>query len=582
MSDNNIDMVLKAVNIVDVISAYIPLKKAGSNFKARCPFHDERTASFNVSETKQIFKCFGCQKAGNAIGFIMEYEKLPFHEALKKLADKAGISIKNDIQSKRKNKKRDLIYTIYELANDYFVSNFRVHGHRAKQYLEERQIPFEMAEKFSIGLALDSYIGLKSYLTRHHINSDILHETGLFRMPENKDICDLFRDRLMFPIHSTNGKVVAFGGRTLNPEQDKQYKYVNSPTTEIYTKGKELYGLHISRFDISKKGSVFVSEGYLDFLRLYTKGWTNSVASLGTALTKEQISLLSRYTKNFYLLYDGDDAGIKAAVKASALIIQHGCLPKIILLPNKHDPDSFLINHSNDDFQAVVDEALPLVRFVEKHLRLFGDKRQAIQMLLDISPEIEDHIARELFIKDISETYQVSEQNLRKNIQTTHINVSPLKKEKPLVSYKYEEEKKLLKFLLKNPSLIDRASNDLGAHYFINEDLKNIFIFLTENENKEYLNSPAMLIERLNEKLLEGDVRMSEELTKLFFDDDFLDNLDDLIRQVKLRKYENELKIINDLLSKDSQNAELIEKKYFVKRELVKLARKVVRNITFL
>ena len=580
MTDNTAELVLKAINIVDVVSSYIPLKKVGSNYKARCPFHEEKTASFNVSETKQIFKCFGCQKAGNAISFVRDYEKISFYEALKKLAEKTGISIQKDPQSARKNTRRDLIYTVYELANDYFVSNLKKHGQVAIKYLEHRQLPLEIAEKFSIGYALDSFGGLKSYLSRNHISSDIFSDTGLFRIPENNEPYDLFRDRLMFPIYSTNGKVVAFGGRSLNPEQEKQFKYVNSPTTDIYTKGKELYGLYITRFDISKKGSVFVSEGYLDFLRLYEKGFSNSVASLGTALTKEQINLLARYTKNFTLLYDGDEAGIKAAVKASALIIQQGCIPHIMLLPDGLDPDAYLLKYSNEDFQTIADEAQTLVKFVERHIKLFGDKRQAIQMLLDISPEIEDHIAREIFIQDISDTFHINEQNLRKNINTQQYSSLPVT-QKQIVSYKFEEEKKLLKLILKNPFLIKKVANELDLDYFINEDLKNIYSFLIDEENIDFLESPALLLERLNEKQVEENQRMTEELTKLFFDDDFLDNVDDLIRQVKLRKYEGELKELNESIANDAENAELIEKKFFVKKEIVKLSKNVVRKTMF-
>ncbi|MCL2064826.1 MAG: DNA primase [Candidatus Cloacimonetes bacterium] len=580
MTENNADLVLKAINIVDVVSSYLPLKKMGSNYKARCPFHEEKTASFNVSESKQIFKCFGCQKAGNAIGFVMEYEKISFFEALQKLATKAGISIQKNQQSAKKNTRRDLIYTVYELANDFFVSNLNKHGTIAKQYLEKRQIPLEIAEKFSLGYALDSFSGLKSYLARNHISSDILPDTGLFRLPDEGDFYDLFRDRLMFPIHSTNGKVVAFGGRALDAEQEKKFKYVNSPTTDIYIKGKELYGLQFTRFDISKKGFVFIAEGYLDFLRLYEKDFTNSVASLGTALTKEQIKLLSRYTNNFIFLYDGDEAGIKAAVRAAALAIQMGCNPKIMLLPNKQDPDTFLLNHAKDDFQILADNSLNIVKFVEKHTRILGGNRHAIQMLIDISPEIEDHILRELFIQDVSETFQISEKNLRSSINIQNFSQNNVT-QKQLISYKFEEERKLLKLLLKFPDFIKKVADELEIDYFINEDLKKIYEFIINIENKDFLNNPALLMERLNESQTQNDHKMSDELTMLFFDDDFLDNIDDLIRQVKLRKYEEELKFLNENIANGNDSLEFFEKKFFLKKEIEKLSKNIVRKTLY-
>ena len=580
MNESAIELVLKTVNIIDVVSRYIPLKKSGSNYKSRCPFHDERTASFNVSEAKQIYKCFGCGKAGNAITFVRDYEKISFFEALKKLADSAGIPIHDETQLKKRNTRRDLIYTVYELANDFFVNNFNTHGDRAKKYLEKRQIPFEIAEQFTIGYALDSFNGLKSYLARHHISKDILPETGLFRTNENNDTYDLFRDRLMFPIHSINNKVVAYGGRALDTDQEKQFKYINSPTTEIYVKGKELYGLHISRFEISKKGAVFIAEGYLDFLRLYEKGFTNSVASLGTALTKEQTNMLSRYTKNFFLLYDGDEAGIKAAVRAAAVIIQNGCTPRIILLPNKLDPDSYLLQHTTDDFQALADRSLTLIKFVHSHVKLFQGQRQAIQMLLDLSPDIEDHIVRELYLKEIGDTFQVSEINLRNSVKKT-FQAQETETDRKIVSYKFEEERKLLKKLLKHPNLIKKVAEELEIDYFINENLKKIYTYLINEENEEYLSSPAILLERLAMAQSGEYEAITEDLTVLFFDEDFFDSVDGLVRQVKLRKLKEDLKTLNDEIAKDANNSLLLERKYFIKKEIVKLSKNVVRK-TFL
>ena len=581
MNENTIELILKNVNIVDIISSYIPLKRAGSNYKARCPFHEEKTASFNVSESKQIYKCFGCGKGGNAITFVRDYEKTTFVEALKKLAEKAGIAFQENESYSKKNSKRELIYTVYQLANDFFVENLKKYGHEAKKYLAKRQIPIEIAEEFCIGYSLDSFSALKSYLLRNHISDDIFIQTGLFRAKDNNDTYDLFRDRLMFPIHSITGKVVAFGGRALSLEQEKIGKYMNSPTTDIYLKGKELYGLHITKFEISKRNSVFITEGYLDFLRLYEKGFKNSVASLGTALTKEQIQLLSRYTKNFYLLYDGDDAGIKAAVRASSLIIQYSCTAKIILLPDKHDPDSYLLNYSTEDFQNLSDNALSLTKFVAKHSKLFLGERQAIQLLLDISPEIEDPIVRELFIKEISDSFQISEINLRKNIKSNTIPVK-LVNDTKAVSYKFEEEKKLLKLLLRNPDMIKKVAENLNDSYFINESLKKIYSFLIQFEDINIINNPALLLEKFCESQSEDCHNIIEELSCLFFDEDFLDNIDDLIRQVKVRKLAEDLKDINDKISNDAENSELLEKKYFIKKELSKLSKNIVRKTMFL
>ncbi|MCK9329009.1 MAG: DNA primase [Candidatus Cloacimonetes bacterium] len=572
--DNTIELILKSINIVDIVSSYIPLKKSGSNFKARCPFHDEKSASFMVSEKKQIYKCFGCGKAGNAITFVRDYEKISFYEALKKLAEKAGITLKNDESYKKKNTKRDLLYLMYKLAGDFFIDNLEKYGHNAKRYLEKRQIPLEIAKEFGIGYSLDSYSALKNYLLKNHISEDIFPKSGLFRVKDNNDTYDVFRDRLMFPIHSVTGNIVAFGGRALSQEQEKLGKYMNSPTTDIYIKGKELYGLHITRFEIGKKNSVFVSEGYLDFLRLYEKGIKNAVASLGTALTKEQINLLSRYTKNFFLLYDGDKAGITAAVRASSLIIQNSCVAKIILLPDNHDPDSYLMKYSIDDFMNLQQNALTLTKFVAQHSKIFGGQRQAIQLLLDVSPEIEDPIVRELFIKDISEAFQISEINLRKKIQKQYKKNESQTEQLPL-SYKYEEERKLLKLMLKDTYLIKKVAEDLNESYFINDNLRYIYNFIVNISPNELSDNPALILEKI-----END-ELKSELSQLFFEEEFFDEIDDLIRQVKLRKLQEELKEINEKLSKDIENSEYYEKKFFIKKEISKLSKSVVRKTIF-
>jgi DNA primase len=572
--DNTIELILKSINIVDIVSSYIPLKKSGSNFKARCPFHDEKSASFMVSEKKQIYKCFGCGKAGNAITFVRDYEKISFYEALKKLAEKAGITLKNDESYKKKNTKRDLLYLMYKLAGDFFIDNLEKYGHNAKRYLEKRQIPLEIAKEFGIGYSLDSYSALKNYLLKNHISKDIFPKSGLFRVKDNNDTYDVFRDRLMFPIHSVTGNIVAFGGRALSQEQEKLGKYMNSPTTDIYIKGKELYGLHITRFEIGKKNSVFVSEGYLDFLRLYEKGIKNAVASLGTALTKEQINLLSRYTKNFFLLYDGDKAGITAAVRASSLIIQNSCVAKIILLPDNHDPDSYLLKYSIDNFMNLQQNALTLTKFVAQHSKIFGGQRQAIQLLLDVSPEIEDPIVRELFIKDISEAFQISEINLRKKIQKQYKKNESQTEQLPL-SYKYEEERKLLKLMLKDTYLIKKVAEDLNESYFINDNLRYIYNFIVNISPNELSDNPALILEKI-----END-ELKSELSQLFFEEEFFDEIDDLIRQVKLRKLQEELKEINEKLSKDIENSEYYEKKFFIKKEISKLSKSVVRKTIF-
>ncbi|MBN1948481.1 MAG: DNA primase, partial [Candidatus Cloacimonetes bacterium] len=245
-----IDNVLERTNIIEVIGSYFPLSKSGANYKALCPFHEEKTPSFLVSERKQIYKCFGCGKSGNAISFVMDYEKVSFWEALKKLAARVGITLEENRTDKKKQTRQELIYNIYALARDHYRQNLQEHGQFARNYLRQRSISEETSSHFELGFALDSFGALKNYLLKNSINEKIMLKSGLFSQGE-RGLYDVFRNRLMFPIHSVTGQVVAFGGRNLQDDQ-KGGKYINSPTTDIYTKGNELYGLHITRFNIQK------------------------------------------------------------------------------------------------------------------------------------------------------------------------------------------------------------------------------------------------------------------------------------------------------------------------------------------
>ena len=584
-NNSNIDDILQAVNIVDIVSSYITLSKSGSNYKACCPFHEERTASFHVNEAKQIFKCFGCQKSGNAISFVRDYEKISFYEALKKIAEKAGIQLHYSSQSSPKNLKRELIYTVYELAKDYYVKNLHKHGIHALSYLQKRNIPFEIIKDFSLGYSLDSFSGLKNYLSRNQISTDIFLETGLFRSPEQKEPYDLFRERIMFPIYNINGKVVAFGGRIFD-DHTSQPKYVNSPTTMIYEKGKELYGLYITRHEISKKKSVFIVEGYLDFLRMYQIGITNVVASLGTALTQDQVSLLRRFTQFFYLLYDSDQAGLRAAIKAASLIIKHECSPRIISLPEHYDPDLFFQSHSIEEFQPYIAQAKNLVEFIYSHQTLYENQRQAIQVLLDIVPEIDDAINREIFMKEIANTFRISEHNIKealldnspKPYSSNELNIF----NSQLHGYRYEDEKKLIMILLKNPFLIKKIKQSLEPQCFFNLDLRNIYIFFSQPENDAILNNPALLIHKIENMQSEEGGPMLNVLTTLYFNDDFLDNIDELIRVLKWKKLEIDREQLNEEIAKNGENFDLLEKKFFNTEEINKKnEKKVVRKMLY-
>jgi DNA primase len=538
-----IDDLLAHVNIVDIIEHYLPLKKSGSNYKALCPFHDEKTPSFNVSERKQIFKCFGCDAGGTAIKFVQLYEKLSFMEAVRKVAEMSGYTLPQNLGStKKKNSKYDLIYKVYELAKVYFTGNLNEYGEIAKKYMESRGFSPELIAKFDFGYALDSYSGLFNYLLKNNINREILQETGLFGSNE-RGVYDLFRDRLMIPIHSSSGRVVAFGGRKLD-ENKQGGKYINSPTTLIYTKGKEVFGLHLTKYEIGKKDFVLISEGYLDMLRLYDMGFTNSVASLGTALTNEQISLLGRYTQNFYIIYDGDDAGVKAAIKAASAVVRRGFISRIITLPKGEDPDSYLLKKGKSGMQVLIDQALTLTEFLKKEERLNISLSKKVSYLIDTAGNIPSDTERSVFLKDISETFGISYPAIISKFKNKIILENKDNSLDYLDERIYPEEMLLLKLMLENMEISEYILEKIDTSFFLKDDYREIFEVLSEQKEEKYqVPSYEMMLSPVAwAKLSEIMLMNTPEV-----------DVDVLIRDLKLRKYRNDL----DNLGKEIQNSGL-------------------------
>ncbi|MCF7793706.1 MAG: DNA primase [Candidatus Cloacimonetes bacterium] len=566
MDQRIIEEVIDNNNIVDVIGSYFPLKKTGSNFKARCPFHDEKTASFVVSEKKQIFKCFGCGKGGNVIHFVQEYEKLSFWEAMKKLAQRAGIVLQQSPVNTKKKNRRDLIYSIYKLAGEFFCDNLFKHGDFALRYLSERGFSNDAIQKFQIGYALDGFNSLKNYLIKNSINDKILPNTGLFTQGGS----DLFRNRLMFPIHDHTGKIIAFGGRILHDDQSGG-KYVNSPTTEIYTKGNELYGLFLTKYEIQKKDTVLICEGYTDFLRLYEKGFTNCVASLGTSLTDGQIKLLGRYTNNFYMIYDGDKAGRKAAVRAAGNVIEHGYKAYIIQLPSETDPDSYLQENDAAKLNDLISNALSLPKFLQQDKSLQLEERAKLDTLIEILNEMNDEISQELFIKDISEIFGISEHAIRTKIKKRKPNRTKVTTQKTLLN-KFEDEKNLICLILDNKILYKKVAQEIDSTYFFSDAYKSIFGIM--QEHIEDMGQISSLVDYTDDEIIKSTIT---ELMMLPVPNT---SVDENINNLKLRKFQTELKYINTRIRENPKDRDLLSQKNELKKKVLTLdKRKVTKTL---
>ncbi|MCD4650787.1 MAG: DNA primase, partial [Candidatus Cloacimonetes bacterium] len=464
-----IERIRENVNIVDVINSYIPLKKTGQNYKALCPFHKEKTPSFTVSETKQLYKCFGCGKSGSVFNFIMEYEKVEFPEAVKKAGEFAGIHV--DDGTKHSRTKSDLLYTAYTLAMDHFRGNLEKFGGHVWEYINERHISAETVKAFELGYAQDSFNALSTYLLKNQINQGIFEKTGLFGK-NNSGFYDLFRERLMFPIRSSRGKVVAFGGRVLHSDQPGG-KYINSPTTEIYTKGNELYGLHVSRYDINKADKAYIVEGYTDALRMYDSGFTQVVASLGTALTEEQVRKLSRFSQNMFVLYDADKAGLKAAARAAQNILAMGSTPRIVRLPDGEDPDSLILNEGKEAMQAYLDKAVTFEEFIYTETDLEISERQRLDMIVETIGRIEDPISQELFTKKASERFSVTSRALKskqRQVRKSKVSQTSLPEAK-----KSGLAREIMKLIINSPETLEKICSEIDSDYHILDEYCNLY-----------------------------------------------------------------------------------------------------------
>ena len=357
ISQKSIQEVFDSVQVEDLIQDYVTLKRRGVNMIGLCPFHDEKTPSFTVSPSKNIYKCFGCGKGGGPVQFIMEHDQLSFPEAIRALATKYNITLEED------NKKDDQEYAIqkkqeesFYILNDFALAHYTDNLFNSQDgkliglsYFKERGFLENTIQKFQLGFAKNDSKALITAALNNQFKEDYLKEVGLM----SQKGFDFFRNRVMFPIHSVSGKVIAFAGRTLST-QKSQPKYINSPESLIYNKRKILYGMHLAKTAIRKKENCLIVEGYTDVISLVQNGIENVVASSGTALTSEQVRLVKRFTDNVTFLYDGDTAGVKAAMRGLDLVLENGMNVSLVLLPDGEDPDSFVKTQGNAGFEKYI------------------------------------------------------------------------------------------------------------------------------------------------------------------------------------------------------------------------------------
>ena len=418
-----VDKIMDAVNIVDVVGEFVNLRKAGVNYKGLCPFHDDKTPSFMVSPARQICKCFACGEGGNAVNFLMKHEQITYPEALRWLAKKYNIEIQErelTDDEKREQSERESMFVVNEWACQYFHEILKndVDGMAiGKQYFRSRGIRDDIIEKFQLGFSLTKRDALVNEAHRKGFKDEFLVKTGLCIINEH-GIYDRFAGRAMFPWLNVSGKVVAFGGRKLDAAtKGVQQKYVNSPDSEIYHKERELYGIYQAKKAIAKEDCVYMVEGYTDVIAMHQCGLENVVANSGTALSVFQIKLLRRFTQNIVLLYDGDEAGIHAAMRGTDMLLQEGMNIKVLLLPDGDDPDSFARKHTAQQFkQYIEDHQTDFIQFkTELMLKNVKDpikRAEAINSIVRSVSVIPDPIVRATYITECARRLDVDERTL--------------------------------------------------------------------------------------------------------------------------------------------------------------------------
>ena len=414
----------EAAQIVEVVSDFVTLKKRGVNYLGLCPFHDDRTPSFSVSPSKNICKCFSCGEGGNPVHFIMKHEQLSYYEALKYLAKKYNIEVKErELTDKEKilESERESMFIINDYARNYFKDLLYKHPEGTSiglTYFKERGFRDDIIKKFELGYALEQRNAFSAEALRLGYKKELLLKTGLSGGGENNSqLYDRFRGRVIFPVHTLSGKVVAFGGRILR-KADNLAKYVNSPESEIYSKSRELYGIYFAKRAIVKEDRCFMVEGYTDVLSMHQAGIENVVSSSGTALTSGQIRLIRRFTQNMTVLYDGDAAGITAALRGIDLLLEEGLNVKVVLLPKGEDPDSFARKQNAESFNKYIeDNEVDFIRF-KTQLLLDETKEDPIKRAGLISNIVEsialipDGIKRSVYVKDSANLLEIDEKLL--------------------------------------------------------------------------------------------------------------------------------------------------------------------------
>ena len=549
----------RKANIVDIIRDYVPLTQRGKNYFGICPFHDDHNPSMSVSPEKGVYKCFVCGNAGNVFNFVMEYEKVSFYEAVKIVADKIGVSI--DIStSKKENTKKSPLYDIYNIAYKFYQNNLNtVYGKDAKKYLLNRKIDEDVIKNFNIGLSL-SDSELCNALKAKGFKDDDIVSSGVASQNGN-NIYDIYKNRIMFPLYDLEGNVVGFSGRIYN--QKSESKYINTKETEIFKKGELLYNYHIAKKEARKEKNIIVVEGFMDVIRLSTIGIVNVVATMGTAVTKHQLNLIQKLAPNITLMFDGDKAGEKATNAFIELANGNDSNIKVVRLEDNLDPDEYILTKGKDKMiynlshaQSVYDYKLSSY----KENIDFNDSKEVsnyINVMIKEFEKIDDDIVREIEIKKLSESTNVSYDLIKSKLKEKEKNLIITHKQKNIKINKYEKASKYILYRMIN-------DNNMILYYF------NNLSYLPNDTERKLASEIVLFYKKFNSFNLSDFIIYLEDKKELinlvvdisdlkYTEDELNDNIDNYFDVIKESLYNNQIKKLTSELKNESNSVKKIE-----------------------
>ncbi len=479
--DNKIEEIKSRVDIVELASEYLTLKKAGRNFIGLCPFHQEKTPSFTVNRDKQIFYCFGCGEGGNVITFLMKISDKTFPEAIKDLAEKTGVVLPPMLSGKEGRQKDSLKESIINLnlrAAQHFSRNLSSPaGKVAREYLQNRSISEETIKQFRLGFTPDNWRSLKDSIEGSGSSLKLAEQAGLIISGKEGSFYDRFRGRLIFPIENIFGEIVAFGGRVMEKGEPK---YLNSPESPIYIKGKNLYGLNKTKEEIRKKGFALIVEGYFDLISMWNAGIGNVVATLGTVLTREHLELLRRYTIEVVALFDPDEAGRKALDRSLELFLSMRMRARALILPEGCDPDDYVKKHGKDKLDELIAQAPAISDYYIDNVlgsgKTFEDKQEMIKTAMEFINKINDEIEKNLFIKRIAEKLGINQELLKKEIHKKNVQLIPKggRQKQTIDTHIDPVEVHFIRLLLEYPQKTALVESEKVFDFFLHPELKNL------------------------------------------------------------------------------------------------------------